>query len=190
MAFAAMACGVSSESDEVSEPVVSPAIATTESGSNAVSAAEIDADTCDGVLAPVTGRLSLETQPLTDTVKEAQPQIESMCSALYETGEVGGEFLTIALIGFDSDDSAVSHYEMMKDVFVVSGVPISEVNNADERLTDQVSALMDSDGIGRTTVLRRQGWVMSVSVGPTMADSPWVVGDMEMIGRGVLDRVK
>ena len=118
-----MACGVASESGEAPEPVVVPALATTESGSGAISVAEIDPATCNGVLAPVTGRFSLETQSLTDTVKESQPQILSMCSAIYETVEVGGEFLTIALIEFDSGSSATSHYEMIKNVFIENDWP-------------------------------------------------------------------
>lgn len=184
------ACAVASDSGGASEPVMVPAVVTTEAGSNALSVAAIDAETCGGVLVPVTGRLSLETQALTDTVTGSQPRIVSMCSAIYETGEVGGEFLTIALMQFDSNDSAIDHYELMKGVFVESDVPISEINNSAEGLIDQVSGLMDRDGIGRTTVMRQREWVLSISVGPTMAEAPWVVGDMEVIGRGVLGRVE
>ena len=43
---------------------------------------------------------------------------------------------------------------------------------------------------GRTNVLRQREWLLTISVGPTMAESSWVVGDMEAIGRGVLGRVK
>ena len=66
-----------------------------------------------------------------------------MCSAIYETGEVGRDFLAIALMQFDSDDLTVAHYELMKSAFVASGVAISEINSADEGSIDQVSWLMD-----------------------------------------------
>lgn len=190
VAFAVAACTVSSESGGAPEPVIDPVAATTEAGSKAVSVVEIDPLTCVGVLEPASGDLSLETQSLTDGVQESQPQVVSMCSAIYETGEVDGEFLAIALMQFDSDDSAVAHYELMKGAFVASGAALSEINSADEGSVDQVSGLMDRDGIGRTNVLRQREWLVSISVGPTMAESSWVVGDIEAIGRGVLGRVK
>ncbi len=190
VAFAVAACTVSSDSGGVSEPISNVVAATTEAGSSTVSAAEIDPNTCAGVLAPATGDLGLDTQSLTEGVKTSQPQIVSMCSAMYYVEQPSGEFLTIALMQFDSDDSAVAHYELMKSEFVESGVPISEINSADEGLIDEVSGLMDRDGIGRTNVFRQREWLVSVSVGPTMVEAPWVVGDIEMIGRGVLGRVK
>ena len=193
VAFTALvgaACTVSSESGGAQEPIMDPVAATTDAGSKAVSAVEIDALTCAGVLEPATGDLSLETQSLTDGVRESQPQVVSMCSASYETGEVGGEFLTVALIQFDSDESSIAHYELIKSAFAASGVALSEINSADEGSIDQVSGLMDRDGVGRTNVLRQHEWLLSISVGPTMAESSWVVGDMEAIGRGVLGRVK
>ena len=189
-ALVGAACTVSSESGGAQEPVMDPVAATTEAGSKAVPAVEIDVLTCAGVLEPATGDLSLETQSLTDRVQESQPQVVSMCSATYDTGEVGGEFLTIALMQFDSDDSAIAHYELIKSAFVVSGVALSEINSADEGLIDEVSGLMDRDGVGRTNVMRQREWLVSISVGPTMAEAPWVVGDIEAIGRGVLGRLK
>jgi len=143
VAFAVGACSVSSESGGASEPVLDPVAATTEAGSKAVSAMEIDPLTCAGVLELPTGDLLLETQSLTDGVQESQPQVVSMCSAIYETGEVGRDFLAIALMQFDSDDLTVAHYELMKSAFVASGVAISEINSADEGSIDQVSGLMD-----------------------------------------------
>jgi hypothetical protein len=193
VAFTALvgaACTVSSESGGAQEPIMDPVAATTDAGSKAGPAVEIDALTCAGVLEPATGDLSLETQSLTDGVRESQPQVVSMCSASYETGEVGGEFLTVALIQFDSDESSIAHYELIKSAFAASGVALSEINSADEGSIDQVSGLMDRDGVGRTNVLRQHEWLLSISVGPTMAESSWVVGDMEAIGRGVLGRVK
>ena len=193
VAFTALvgaACTVSSESGGAQEPIMDPVAATTDAGSKAGPAVEIDALTCAGVLEPETGDLSLETQSLTDGVRESQPQVVSMCSASYETGEVGGEFLTVALIQFDSDESSIAHYELIKSAFAASGVALSEINSADEGSIDQVSGLMDRDGVGRTNVLHQHEWLLSISVGPTMAESSWVVGDMEAIGRGVLGRVK
>ena len=193
VAFTALvgaACTVSSESGGAQEPIMDPVAATTDAGSKAGPAVEIDALTCAGVLEPATGDLSLETQSLTDGVRESQPQVVSMCSASYETGEVGGEFLTVALIQFDSDESSIAHYELIKSAFAASGVALSEINSADEGSIDQVSGLMDRDGVGRTNVLHQHEWLLSISVGPTMAESSWVVGDMEAIGRGVLGRVK
>jgi len=146
--------------------------------------------TCAGVLEPSRGDLSLETQSLTDAVRESQPLVVSMCSAIYESGVPGGEYLTVALMQFDSDDSSRAHYEFMKITFEVGGVPISEINSAAEGSIDQVSGLMDRDGVGRTNVLRQREWLLTISVGPTMAESSWVVGDLDAIGRGVLGRVK
>jgi len=190
VAFAAMACTVASESGEASEPVSSAMNPTSEAGAAAVSTAAIDPDTCDGVLAPVSGELSSTTQSLTSSAKANQPQLESMCSAMYDTGVPGREFLAAALMKFDSDASAVAHYELMKSAFAGTDIPISELNNASENLMDQFSALSDRDGIGRTTVMRLKEWVLSISGGPTVAESPWGVGDLEMIGKDVMDRVK
>jgi len=44
--------------------------------------------------------------------------------------------------------------------------------------------------VGRTNVLRQREWLLTISVGPTMAESSWSVGDLDAIGRGVLGRVK
>jgi hypothetical protein len=178
-----------SSSGEASEPVQFPVNSTSEAGSSAISATEIDADSCAGVLAPIEGELALFTDSLTSTVSASQPQIESMYSAMYDTGLPGREFLAVVVMQFKSDDSSVDHYELMKGAFVESGVAISEINNSDENLIDQVSGLMDRDGIGRTIVIRQREWLLSISVGPTMAEAPWGVGDMEAIGRGVLARV-
>ena len=190
VALVGVACTVSSDSGGAPEPILDPVAVTTEAGSKAVSVGAIDPLTCDGVLEPPTGDLSLEMQSLTDGIQDSQPQVVSMCSAIYEKDEVGGEFLTIALMQFDSDDSAVAHYELMKGTFIASGVAISEINSADEGSIDQVSGIMNRDGIWRTDVMRQREWLLSITAGPTMAESPWVVGDIEAIGRGVLGRVK
>ncbi|NQW19158.1 MAG: hypothetical protein HQ477_00310 [Chloroflexi bacterium] len=190
VAFGAMACAVASESGGPSEPVVSPAIATSVAGAAAISSAAIDADTCEGVLATASAPHSLSRQSLTSSVQASEPNVESMCSAIYDTDVPGEPFLTVELVKFSSDEPAVERYEMIKDSFVQSDFAISEVNSADEGLIDQVSAWVDSDGIGRIMAMRQNGWVVTVSVGPTMAAAPWVVGDLEAIGAGVLERVR
>ena len=75
-------------------------------------------------------------------------------------------------------------------MFVAEGVPLSEVNSADDNALDWVSALIDRDGIGRTTVLRQENWVMTVSVGPTTTDSPWTTTDIQAIGESIIDRAQ
>jgi hypothetical protein len=112
-----------------------------------------------------------------------------VCSALYDTGESGREFLAVVLIHLESEDAADDHYELMKGAYSETGAAISELNNADEDFVDMLSALMDSDGVGRTTVMRQGEWLVTVTAGPSMAESLWNAGDMEMIGRGVLKRV-
>jgi len=192
LSFAAFSLVVGSgdESGGESDPIRSPAVATTEAVVSAISVSDIDHETCDGVLAPAAGDFSLDTQSLTESAKDSRPQVLSMCSAAYKTGVQGGEFLTIALMQFDSDDSAIDYYEFMKNVFIASDVPISEINSAAEGLIDQLSALMEHDGVGRISIFRQREWLITVSAGPTMEDLPWPVDDIEMIGRGVLDRVK
>ena len=190
MAFAVGAC---SSTGEAPEPIQHPVNPTSEAGSTAISSAEIDANSCAGVLtdleAEAEGDLSLFRDSLTDSVKSSQPQIVSMCSAMYDTSMPGREYLAVVLMQFESDDSAVSHYDLLKAAYLDTGDAISEVNNSDEGLTDVLSVLIDQDGIGRTTVLRQREWLVTVSAGPTMAESPWNVGDIELIGRGVLSRV-
>ena len=185
---------VSSSSGEAPEPVVSAINPTSEAGSAAISSAAIDAVTCAGVLTPMEdedeGDLKLFRDSLTDSVKSSQPQIVSMCSAMYDTNLSAREFLAVVLIQFKSDDSAVDHYELMKSAYTETGDALSEINNADEGLTDILSVLIDQDGIGRTIVMRQREWMVTVSAGPSMAASPWKVGDIEAIGRSVLDRVK
>jgi hypothetical protein len=150
-------------------------------------------NSCAGVLtdkeAEGEGELSLFRDSLTDSVRSSQPQIVSMCSAMYDTSLPGREFMAVVLMQFKSGDSAVDHYELMKSAYMETDDAISELNNSDEGLTDILSILIDQDGIGRTTVMRQREWLVTVSVGPTMAKSPWNVGDIELIGKSVLDRV-
>jgi hypothetical protein len=187
MAAVFVACG---SSGETSEPTQVQANPTSVSGYSAISSAVADAVNCVGVLAPIEGDLKLFTDPLTSTVSASKPQIQSMCSAMYDTGEPGRKFLSVVLMQFKSDDSSSDQYELMKSAYSDTGDALSELNNADEGLTDVLSVLIDSDGIGRTMVMRQREWLVTVTAGPTMADSPWKVGDMEMIGKGVLERVK
>jgi FlaG/FlaF family flagellin (archaellin) len=187
---AVFAACVTSSSGEASEPVVSAAKPTSEAGSAAISLESVDADTCVGVLTRVEGDLKLFTDSLTSSVNKSEPQIVSMCSAMYDTGEPGREFLAVVLIHLESGDAAVDHYKLMKGAYAETGAVMSEINNADEGLIDELSALSDSNGIGRTSIFRQSEWLVTVTVGPTMAESLWNTGDMESIGRGVLDRVK
>gem|GEM_PF-1013055 len=185
--------GACSSSGEASEPIQNPPNPTSEAGSSAISAAQIDPNSCAGVLtdkeAEGEGELSLFRDSLTDSVRSSQPQIVSMCSAMYDTSLPGREFMAVVLMQFKSGDSAVDHYELMKSAYMETDDAISELNNSDEGLTDILSILIDQDGIGRTTVMRQREWLVTVSVGPTMAKSPWNVGDIELIGKSVLDRV-
>lgn len=186
--LAMAACG-SINSGEDLEPVLSEVNPTSKAGAAAVSAAEVDADSCIGVLTPIEGDLKLFTDSLTSTVSASEPQIKSMCSAMYDTSLPGSEFLAVVLIHLESDDAAVEHYELMKSAYTETGAEISEIKNSDEDLTEQISALIDSGGVGRTTVMRKRSWLVTVTVGPSMAESLWNAGDMESIARGVLDRM-
>jgi hypothetical protein len=75
-------------------------------------------------------------------------------------------------------------------VFVTQGIPISEVTSADERTADWFSALMDSDGIGRTTVIQLNSWVLTVSNGPTTEDALWTTDDLQFIGESIIARAR
>jgi len=184
------ACGVASESGGASEPVVSAANPTSEAGAIAASSDVINPETCEGVLGEPPVQYRLDTNPLTDVATQSEQQIESMCSALFDSGAPGGTFLAVTLFQFSSDGPAVDQYELIKSGFVEGGVPFSELNNADEGLTDRVSALIDSGGMGRITAMRQNHWVVTVSFGPSTEFAPWLVGDLEMIGLGVLERVR
>jgi len=61
---------------------------------------------------------------------------------------------------FESSELARVLYDLLKDEFIESGVPISEINNSQEGLIDQVSGLIYRDGIGRTNVLRQREWLV------------------------------
>jgi hypothetical protein len=132
----------------------------------------------------------LELQSLTDSGQGGSENIDSMCAAVYETANPGDPFLTVALIGFSADDAAAAHYDLLKGVFVTQGVAISEVDSAEEDLLDRVSALIDSDGIGRTTVLRQKNWLLTASVGPTTDDSLWTAADIQLIGESIIARAQ
>lgn len=189
-AFVISAC-VTSESGDAPEPVLSGGvIETSEAGAAALSSEPLNPETCAGVLGSPPGSHTLELQSLTETVQDGDQQVDAMCSAVYETSNSGDPFLAVALIKFDSDGPAIERYELLKQVFVAQGYPISEVNSADERLLDRVSALIDSDGIGRTTVLRQNNWVLTVSIGPTTGDSLWTPDDVQMIGESIIKRAQ
>ena len=188
-----VACA-SSSSGGASEPVESAVNPTSEAGASAISSVAIEPENCAGVLTPMEGEdegdLKLFRDSLTDSVKSSQPQIVSMCSAMYDTNLSGREFLSVVLIHFKSDDSAVDHYELMKSAYTETGDGLSEINNAGQDLVDVLSVLIDQDGLGRTTIMRQREWLVTVSAGPSIAESLWNVGDIEAIGRGVLERAK
>ncbi len=187
--FLFSACATS-DSGAAQEPIVSPPLSASDAGQAAISNKTVDPRTCEGVLGrPPVGHM-LGTQSLTNTAQDDAQQVSSMCSAVYETSNPGDPFLTVALIKFNSDDPAIAHYDLLKDAFVVLSHPISEINNADEDLTDRFSALMDTDGIGRTTVMRQNNWVLTVSIGPTTADSLWTADDLQLIGESIIRRTK
>ncbi len=189
LAFVISACATS-ESGEAPEPVVSGQGSASAAGLSALSTESINPATCEGVLGSPPGTHTLELQSLTDSGQGGSERIDSMCAAVYETSNPGDPFLTVALIRFDADDAAQAHYDLLKGVFVTQGVAISEVDSADEGLLDGVSALIDSDGIGRTTVLRQKNWVLTVSVGPTTDDSLWTTADIQLIGESIVVRAQ
>ena len=189
LAFVASAC-ITSESGQPPEPDISVPLSASEAGLAALSSESLNPETCQGVLGSPPGTHTLELQALTDTAQAGVQEIDSMCAAVYETPVPGDPFLTVALIKFKTDGPAIDHYELLKEVFVTQGQPISEVNSADDRLLDRFSALLDRDGIGRTTVLRQNSWILTVSVGPTTADSLWTSDDVQLIGESIIGRAQ
>ena len=113
-----------------------------------------------------------------------------MCSAIFDTSTPGDPFLAVALIKFNTDAPAIARYDLLKNVFVTQSVPISEVNSADEATLDRFSGLLDRDGIGRTNVFRQNNWVLTVSNGPTTADSLWTLDDLQIIGESIIGRAQ
>ena len=161
-------------------------------GLAAMSNGSPDPVSCEGVLGTPPTSHRLELQALTETVQDGAPQIVTMCVAVYQTSTVGDPFLTVALINFDSASLAVVRYEMLKDVYVSQKkqYPFSEINSADDGLLDEFSALMDNEGIGRTTVLRQNNWVLTISNGPIIAGSPWTTDDLRIIGGSIIRRAQ
>ena len=183
------ACATS-ESGEAPGPVLSGPGSTSAAGLAALSVEPLDSATCQGVLASPPSSHTLELQSLTDSGQAGNQEIDAMCAAVYETATPGDPFLTVALIQFDSDGPAITHYDLLRGAFVAQGIAISELNSADENLLDSVSGLIDRDGIGRTTVMRQNDWLLTVSVGPTTNDSLWTAGDIQMIGESILSRAR
>ncbi len=188
LAIAVSAC-ITSESGEPSEPDVSVPLSASEAGLAALSNEDLDPETCEGVLGSPPSTHRLELQALTETA-QGGPGIDSMCAAVYETSNPGEPFLTVALMKFNSDGAAIARYELLREVFVTQGQPISEVNSADGGLLDRFSALIDSEGIGRMTVLRQSTWVLTVSIGPTTATSLWTTDDVQLIGESIIGRAQ
>jgi hypothetical protein len=177
-----------SSSGDAPDPVVSGGGSTSAAGEAALSSEPLDSLTCQGALANPSGNLSLQLQSLTETAHAGDEKVNTMCAAVYDTSTPGDPFLAVALINFDEDLSAVAHYDLLKAAFVAEGSGLSEVDSADDASLDRFSALIDSDGIGRTTVLRKTTWVVTISSGPTISDSPWTATDLEVIGQSILNR--
>jgi hypothetical protein len=190
IALVAVACTATSESGEASEPVVSGVPDTTAAGAAALTTGSVDADTCEGVLGAPPDGGTLKTRSFTDTIKDSGQSIKVMCNADFESSTPGDPFLSTTLIEFDTDEPAVDRYEMIKDGFVVNSMPISEVNSADENLVDQLSILIDSDGVGRIVVLRQNNRVLTITIGPSMEAVPWTAADITMIGESIMERWK
>jgi hypothetical protein len=182
------ASGCVTTSGEAPDPTQSGGGFTTAAGDAALSSEPIDPLTCQGVLASPTGTHSLKLQSLTESVQADSQGVDTMCAAMYQTSTPGGPFLTVALINFDADRSAAAHYDLLKGAFAAQGIAISEVNSASEGSLDRFSALIDKQGIGRTTGFRKTTWVATVSVGPTTDASPWTARDIEVIGQSILTR--
>lgn len=189
LAFLFSACATS-ESGAAPSPIVSIQPSASDAGMAAMSNETINPETCEGVLGAPPSTHTLELQSLTETVQDEVQQISTMCAAVYETSRPGDPFLTVALIKFDSDGPAVARYDLIKDAFVALDHPISEINSSDDGSLDRFSALIDMEGIGRTTVLRQNSWVLTVSIGPTTADSLWTTDDVQLIGESVLARAQ
>ena len=182
--------GCSTSSSEPSDPVPSGPASTSAAGAAALSSEPIDPLTCEGVLGRPPDSHTLGLQSLTESGQAGSEGVDAMCSAVYETSTPGDPFLAIALIKFDADGQAAAHCGLLKGVFVAQGIPLSEVNSADEGPLDWVSGLIDREGIGRTTVLRQRNWVATVSVGPTIAASLWTATDILAIGESIIDRAQ
>jgi hypothetical protein len=182
------ASGCVSTSGDAPDPIRSGGGFTTAAGGAAVSNEPIDSSTCEGVLAGPPDTHSLKLQSLTDSGQANSPGIDTMCAALYQTSAPGDPFLTVALINFEADRFAAAHYDLLKGAFVAQGITLSEVDSLDESSLDQFSALIDREGIGRTTVFRKTTWVVTLSIGPTTSASPWTARDIEAIGQSILTR--
>lgn len=175
--------GVAPEGDPSIRPSASSA------GLAALSDGPLDPATCEGVLAGPPGTHTLAVQSLTETVQDGD-QIDTMCAALFDTSIPGDPFLAVALIKFESDEPATARYELLKTAFLTQDYAISEVNVADEGRLDQVSALIDDDGIGRTTVARQNSWLVTVSIGPTVDESLWTTDDVQVIAASIISRAQ
>ena len=188
LALVMSACVTSS--GEAPGPVVSGPGSVSAAGAAALSTEAIVPATCEGVLGLPPETHTLELQSLTDSGQAGSQRIDSMCAAVYDTSIPGDPFLTVALISFDSDGPATAHYDLLKDVFVAEGIPLSEVDSTDEGVLDWVSGLMNRDGIGRTTVMRQKNWVLTISVGPTIEASLWTSTDIQAIGESIINRAQ
>lgn len=186
---AAVGCTLT-KSGEAVEPVSSVPLSPSAAGISAMSDGLLDPVSCEGVLGTPPTSHTLELQALTETVQDSAQQINTMCAAGYKSSIPDGPFLVVTLIEFDSVAPAIVRYDMLKNVYSSQDYPISELNNADDSLLDWFSALMDNEGIGRTTVLRLNNWVLTISNGPIIAGSPWTTDDLRIVGESIIRRAQ
>ena len=186
LTFAACA---NSDSGDAPSPVSSIQSTLSAAGLAAITTGPLDPLTCEGVLGSPPSTHTLELQSLTDS-GQGGPQVESMCSALYQTSDRDIPFLVLSLINFGSNELAIATYDRARSTFISLDKLVSEVNSSDEDLLDHFSALQDSGNIGRTTVLRHNRWVLTVSNGPTVSDSLWTTDDLQLIGESILRRAR
>lgn len=184
--IAATACG--STSGDTSDPVVASGGSPTVAGEAALSDEPLDPLTCQGALANNSDAYFSELQSLTEMAQASDEAVNTMCAAVYQTSTPGDPFLTVALINFDEGQFAVARYDLLKAAFVAAGGDISEADGADDVSIGRFSVLVDADGIGRTTVLRKTTWILTISAGPTTGEAPWTATDLEVIGQSILNR--
>ncbi len=177
-------------SGEGSEPNTSGSLDTTEAGRAALLTGPLNPETCEEVLADPPSSYTLQLQALTASAQGGSPRLETMCAAIFQTSAADGSFLTMALIRFDSLDPAIARYNLLKAALIALDHPISEIDNANDDLLDWFAARIDSDGIGQTTVLRLNNWVLSISIGPTIAESTWNTDDLLLIGESIIRRAQ
>jgi hypothetical protein len=189
LAVIAFASCVVSSSGEAPSPVVSILYTPSSAGIAAMSGDPVDPRSCSGVLAESPETHVLDLEPLSGS-GQGGGGLETMCSAVYTSRKMDDTFLAIALMSFDSNEHAADHYELLKNVYVTEEHPFSELNSVDDAQVDRLTARSDRDGIGQTTIFRQKDWVLTISNGPTIAESPWTGDDLHLIGESIIARAQ